>query len=358
MAQPAQSTHETYNSEDADVVIRSADGIIFRLHKTILKHASPIFKDTFSIPCPGAADDGEERIDDLPVVPITESSVTFQTLLRFVYPGVRQFDPLPMEHLPHLIKAASKYEMFDVVEHLGGILIASIQSTPLHAFAIACHLDLPETARAAARQCVHAKLWPPSPNMPKELRLLSTSTLYRLLYYYEQCCQTAVAIATDTAGILIAIPPPEGIITQVNSWGEVNTKPRVWAWIECNDCSRDGAVPRVKPRKSKSVRQPQSTQSTTLWWAEYMERAVDVLAITPSGSVVQTSEILGPAFQSAGGCGICGPRVYEDLSDFSRRLGVKIDEAIDKVRYTYLPPCSLRLTLCFLQIEFRLDDIM
>lgn len=342
MAQPAQSTHETYNSEDADVVIRSADDILFRLHKAILKHASPIFKDTFSLPCHSAANDGEERIDDLPVVLIAENSVTFQALLRFVYPGVRQFDPLPMEHLPHLIKAASKYEMFDVVEHLGGILIASTRSTPLHAFAIACHLDLPETARAAARQCVHAKLWPPSPNMPKELRLLSTSTLYRLLYYYEQCCQTAVAIATDTAGILIAIPPPEGTTTQVDAWGEVITKPRVWAWLECNNCSRDGAVPRVKPRKGKSVRQPQSTQSTqstTLWWVEYMERAVDVLAITPSGSVVQTSEILGPAFQSAGGCGICGPRVYEDLSDFSRRLGVKIDEAIDK-------------------IEFRLDDIM
>lgn len=339
MAQPAHSTHETYNSEDADVVIRSADGIIFRLHKTILKLTSPIFKDTFSIPCPSAADDGEERIDDLPVVPITESSVTFQALLRFVYPGVRQFDSLPTEYLTPLIKAARKYEMLDVAEHLEGILTASIRSTPLHAFAIACHLDLPEIARAAARQCVHGKLWPPSPSVPKELQLLPASTLYRLLYYYEQCCYTAVTIATDTAGTLIAIPPPEGTTTQVEAWGEVITKPRVWAWIECNNCSRDGAVPREKPRKSKSVRQPQSTQSTTLWWAEYMERAVDVLAITPSGSVVQTSEILGPAFQSAGGCKICGPRVYEDLSDFSRRLGVMIDQAIDK-------------------IEFRLDDIM
>ncbi|TFY76282.1 hypothetical protein EWM64_g7730 [Hericium alpestre] len=57
MSQPQSSTEPVmagapYLDDDADIVMRSSDGVHFHVHKNFLSKCSPIFADLFSLPQP------------------------------------------------------------------------------------------------------------------------------------------------------------------------------------------------------------------------------------------------------------------------------------------------------------------
>ena len=179
-------SHPWVNTDDADIVLRSQDGVEFHVHKVVLAFVSPYFKHMFHLP----SNDGQS----LPIV-VPESSQIWESLLRLCYrvdePSLQNIDAIA-----NVTAAAIKYEFPYAIRFMRKGLLSYIPSNALDVFAIAYRLDLLEEARKAASS-LHSKgpskvkagaiEWPSTLEgktfSPKIQSLLSAGDLFRLLKY-------------------------------------------------------------------------------------------------------------------------------------------------------------------------------
>jgi hypothetical protein len=94
---------EPFHVPDANIVIRSSDLVNFRVHNSVLAMASPIFKDTLSLPQPS---DGE-IVDGLPMIRISEDSELLNCLVSILYP-VPTVIPNSYEKVLHLLSTCQR----------------------------------------------------------------------------------------------------------------------------------------------------------------------------------------------------------------------------------------------------------
>ena len=158
-----------FNKPAADTVLRSADGVDFRVKRAILTEASPFFEDMFSLPQPpppppGASEttaegaEGQERGQEHhacsePIIPMTEDSRVLHLLLRLCYPIPDQI-PLWMTlvDVRGVLDAAIKYDVPVALQTMRRSLLALAPSYPLRVFALACIFGFAHEARQAAQQ--------------------------------------------------------------------------------------------------------------------------------------------------------------------------------------------------------------
>ena len=201
MASSTSASHHPFiNTDDADIILRSQDGVEFRVHKLFLAFASPYFKHMFPSLLPSK--DGQS----LHIVP--ESGQIWENLLRLCY---RVDDPClqNIDEIEDLTAAAIKYKFSYAIKFTRKELRSYIPSNPLDVFAIAYRLDLLEEVREAASS-LHSTSPPPKPVFlptcstpvsrastriewpdtlegktfsPKIQSLLSAGDLFRLLNY-------------------------------------------------------------------------------------------------------------------------------------------------------------------------------
>ena len=100
-----------FDYADADVVFRSSDGVHFRLHKTILKTASPVFEEMFTLP------DDPTSSGDPQVVEMVEDAATLDAVFRLSYPVAR---PLlsSVDELVNTLRAVEKFQMEQLLPDL------------------------------------------------------------------------------------------------------------------------------------------------------------------------------------------------------------------------------------------------
>jgi hypothetical protein len=134
----------SFNNKNADVILRSADRVHFRLHKLILEQSSPIFRDIFKLLQP------DVEGNTVPIVPVSESSKTLDCLFRIVYPVGTCPKRIDLVTIERALDAAVKYKMHRPQETLKDALIDHISKTPTSVFLIACKHRFPVIARAAA----------------------------------------------------------------------------------------------------------------------------------------------------------------------------------------------------------------
>lgn len=255
--------NEFFDDVDADVIVRSGDGALFRMYKVILSKASSIFKDTFGMPQSPAIVDGRDHIDGLPVVDVTEDERTLQILFRTSYP-VKRPELIDLDDIARLLKAAIKYEMDMVAEWARGQWPTAVTKDPLRAFAVACSRGLNDEAVFAARLALRQPIWPLEPPLAPEFKRISADTFVRLESFQRKCGAVCVRWASDAGHCA-----------------------RLYDHSRCGHCQAHGDA-----TTSQSARMRD-------WFSAYMKRASTALALRPAGSTILDAEMMAHAFHDA-----------------------------------------------------------
>ncbi|CDO76970.1 hypothetical protein BN946_scf184281.g17 [Trametes cinnabarina] len=129
-----------FDDTDADVMLRSSDGIDFWVYKVVLAKASSVFRDMFTFP-----DTATKR----QVVELTEKANTLEHLLCLCY-LVQRLRFASLKAIALVLEAAKKYAMVSVTITLGDALLRFKSTEPLRVYALAYTHALTDVARASA----------------------------------------------------------------------------------------------------------------------------------------------------------------------------------------------------------------
>ncbi|TFK85766.1 hypothetical protein K466DRAFT_566416 [Polyporus arcularius HHB13444] len=136
-----------FDRSDADFIMRTSDGVEFRVHRLILSMASSVFEGMFSIPKPSALLSNP----NIPDISIPEDSETIDLYLRICYPLIDPEVPTLLL-LRKVVTTGFKYDAPMVVHAMKRELRQPrfMDKDPLHVFVIACLWEWEEEAKVAA----------------------------------------------------------------------------------------------------------------------------------------------------------------------------------------------------------------
>ena len=177
-----------FDNPAGDIILRSSDGVHFRVRSAILAEASPVFNDMLAFPQPpevaqdctdttdGSSSAVPSALDGKPVVQLSEESEALDPLLRLCYP-TKDPELTGLREIRLVLGAALKYDMEEAASLMKEALCAHIETQPLRTWASACLLRLEDEARVAATALLGKDL---PPDVPPELNEVSAGDYYRL----------------------------------------------------------------------------------------------------------------------------------------------------------------------------------
>jgi len=189
---------------DASLIIRSSDLVNFRVHKSVLAMASPIFGDLLSLPQPSDS----ESVDGLPVVQLSEDGELLNSLVSMLYP-VRRVIPDSHDKLLYLLAACQKYDMVQVQSYIRaevdrGSFPGPVGTEVFRAYAIACGKGLiPEMVNAARLTLDHPMTFE---TLGESLRFFDGSALRDLARYRMRCRDNLVTACLSFQGLPAGTP--------------------------------------------------------------------------------------------------------------------------------------------------------
>ena len=271
-----------FDDADADTILRSVDGLDFRVYRVILSKASPVFKDMFTFPHPGPHEDDGDHKDGLPLVRLPESSMTLSMLLHAIYPVSPSHAPPPyaaqghgqddgaLDTLTDAWLAADKYE----VSGLRDALTTRLQTHPLMArqplrlFGVAYYLRSQTLLQtAAARTLVLAPLTLDA--LGRQVDLVPFIAVRHLVEYHRACGEAArdfALLKADEDGFAESFLP--ALLMQGTSAAGARAI-RVCKDSKCQFGNLRVSRPRVE---------------TLEWWRRYMEALSEKLSERPAMS--------------------------------------------------------------------------
>jgi hypothetical protein len=281
--------------ENADIILRSSDGVDFYVQRALLVLGSKVFEIMFSLP-QGSVAIPEEGCG-IPVVSMSDDRQTLHQLLLWCDP--RCTPGISLRDMQRMLQVADKYDMVAMTKHVFQVLMLAtplIEAESLKIYAIATRYGMEQLARKAAREVLRLALdeWRYVP----ELRDISGATLHHLQEYHCACANAAKEVATSF------------LSTQSLSTGESH-KNEAGQW-----CPK-------------------------AWWAGYMELATAELYKRPRG-VIQGNAV--KALANGVRCVGCQAGIYQACGRFSQMLAVKIEQKIDEVRSSLSPVRALKNT--------------
>ena len=169
------------NVSDASIIVRSSDQVNFRVHKSLLAMSSSFFEDMLSLPQPP----GDETLDGLPVVQLSEDAGVLNCLVSLLFP-IPPVIPGSYQKVFALLAACQKYDMVSIQSYVRaeirrGACPAPVAAEAFNAYAIASNLGLVLEADNAARLTVGQPLTFES--LGEGLRLFKGRALCELVRY-------------------------------------------------------------------------------------------------------------------------------------------------------------------------------
>lgn len=269
---------EPFDDPAADFVLRSSDGVSFRVYRAILSAASPVFRGMFSIPQPSSPPTASA--EEVPTVDLPEDSTALDTLLRYIYP-ITKPRITSLEDATAILRVGAKYDVISV-HAVRDSLHRFTERDPLGTYAVASSFGFGEEARAAARATLRLTL----DELPDSasLALISGRTYHRLVTYHRRCGAAAAELSSSDS-------IPDWLPMQYLSNGGSMS-----AYVQCN------------------------------FHVEYRERVANVLRGRPWGRAVLAQSVLWPCVQKAfmydtKGTGAQALQAYSEL----------LSEQVDKV---------------------------
>jgi len=188
-----------FDDLDADVIICSSDGILFRSFKAVLARASPHFANMFTLPlAPPATTDTWNYIGGVPMVRVTEKADEMTQFLSFCHPEVQKPSPQTAYEVYQLYKLGDKYMVDSLLEYVKRELSRLTAGHPVGVYMVASHLGWNEEAVKAARESL--KLSPDDffGAGGMEMKFISADMLKNLHKYRHQVERNLVH-STDSA---------------------------------------------------------------------------------------------------------------------------------------------------------------
>ena len=143
-----------FDNPEADVILRSCDGVDFHVFKIVLSLASPVFADMFSIPAPSPGRPESQTVHDgLPVVQLSESSKVLDLALRHCYP-IRSPELVDSKDALALLEFGRKFEVEALIPPLTCYLKLLTERDPVSAYCLAVNYHYDDIVEAAARSCL------------------------------------------------------------------------------------------------------------------------------------------------------------------------------------------------------------
>ncbi|TFK86348.1 hypothetical protein K466DRAFT_524312 [Polyporus arcularius HHB13444] len=308
-----------FDDTDADIIIRSADGVDFRLYKVVLAKASSVFRDMFTLP------DGSQRVGEPQVVDVTEDADTLEGLLRFCYPVSRPaFQSL--DELGPVLSAAKKYEMHSVLEDSVRSFEALLPTASLlRAYTLACLLELPDIVRRSAKLLLAR-----DPNcfeavpMPPEFRTLPCEVMYVFAVYRGKFRKAALSVVDDSWEWLLSGDHRYKMLYSNKGNPHMHS---TWIWLSCTDCGEDDTTRGLwAGRKSaRTFLRPRK------WYARYIRGIMDILVECPSPEIPGEAALRERALSEAASCGTCAPLAPLQLPEFARLLLIRLQAALGEI---------------------------
>lgn len=305
------SASPPFDHVKADAILRSSDGVDFRVFKLFLTLASPAFESLFNHFQPsGETSIAAEISDGLPVICVSEDSRTLDLLLRFCYPCTLAEDPSLKDsgEVISVLEAAKKYSLDAISRTVRKSLFIPkiLEANSLDCFAISCHYRMPEECILAAKYTLREPL---VPRWFEEIKLVTSTELLSLLSYHRECGKA------------------------------VQTLNRNLSWITVEYCQWN-AVPWMVAMASGGYpcECPQSTSGKKLfeepiarWWEDYMNSTFLDLQNKPCAETIRsnTEKAIKAVLQR--NCPYCCPVAPGGMREFAILLTKKVEDIISKV---------------------------
>jgi len=146
------STYQ-FTADDADIILRASRCDApreFRVHKTILSIASPVFKGMFDIPQPIPPTTPAETA--IPVIDLDDTPEDLENFLRMIYPF--GFPAMPtLAAISHALVILDKYQVQGAsLQPLRSLLMSPefLKNDPIRVYSLACAWKFKEEADLAA----------------------------------------------------------------------------------------------------------------------------------------------------------------------------------------------------------------
>ncbi|KAH8110729.1 hypothetical protein DFH11DRAFT_1618282 [Phellopilus nigrolimitatus] len=330
---PVRSTAFTvsdeYNGTNKDIVIlKSSDGLKFRVPKEALGQASTVFRRLFASQ-PRRSEDttsteycrassstsvvcfsDELSKDGFPFIHVSEDSKSLYALLRFLYHGTSKTPNVnshgdrgnmqTVDDIKPVLTAAQKYDMPLAMDGLCACLLSLLTKsaipdpdfiTLLRVYALACRYGRRDLAIAAARASLLRRV---SGAYFPELEELPAVHYFRLLDYHQRAASAISALfKVDGSGL-----------------------PATYAkLLSCTDCSPDIAA-----------------GGTAGWWTDFAARAGEEVRNRPCSQKIFDSKFLEDMYQRAERCtDDCRATVRAKWLTLSLVIKEQVDRVLSKV---------------------------
>lgn len=184
----ARIFHPEFSFPDADVILQSTEGTLYRIHSYTLCTTSGFFNTMFSLPqprCKETHDHNHSSLGEPDEIPIYESDFVLERLLRLLcsipIPSWESFDDVD-----RVLTAAEKWDTPGPIASIRAALTCPefLASDPLRLYILAKHFEWKEEAKLAATQTLRLDLH--DPIYASTLERLSSKDLLSLLNLHRK----------------------------------------------------------------------------------------------------------------------------------------------------------------------------
>ncbi|OAX40166.1 hypothetical protein K503DRAFT_715050 [Rhizopogon vinicolor AM-OR11-026] len=276
-----------FDNHDCGIILRSSDGVNFHVFKLVLSLVSPLFEGMFTLP------QSQSDASSVPVIPMTESSTTLNSLLLLCYPAATPtFNCL--DDAKVVLEAAKKYDMGEALSRASDLIMAQfLQTESLELYALSCRFGWKHHAQTAAAQSLLIKdLENPTSYWFAGIRDITALDYHRLIVYRYQCGVAAGAVGKSL------------------DWLDPSLSDSMQMW----KCNKSGACRPMSGRTSQIA--TVGKLKITPWFDEYLTSSGKELCSRPCESTIWESTSYSRAIVKAQDCNDCRITVIDSMNRF------------------------------------------